>query len=547
MIKNTPVAFRRLSLPLAVGLAALTLTACTVTPRALSVDDQIKQASADQQQMFAQQEPVSGPISLDEAMARAVKYNLRHRLALMEQALAANEFDVKSFSMLPKLAASAGWNGRSQINASSSESVLTHSQSLEPSTSQDRSIRDAGLELSWNVLDFGLSYYAAKAQANNALAFEEKRRRIVADIIQKVRKAYWEAATAQRLQPQVSAALKEARGALAQARETEKQRLLSPLQSLRYQKALLKMVRQLEAVDAELATSRAQLAALMNLAPSSDYRLVVPDESTLKTPALNYPLAQLEQLAMIKRPEIREEAYKARNAVLETQSAMIKLLPGASLFAGSNYNSNSYLVNNDWADAGLKVSWNLFNLLSYPAIKRTGEARERVAELRRQALRMTVLTQVNVAWLSFQQAEHRFNRNQQLTDVQNRILKQTNNAVASQSQTVLERIRTTTEAVLTTRQRDRSYADLRTAYGAIYQAAGLDPLPPSLTDDSVAALSHAIHQKSAQLNAGAAVLAGIPAMTASPAAAPQVPQAQLALWNSLGSLQSVPVTRVEDK
>ena len=551
-----PLMGRRLPLRLAIALTTLGLGACAVTPQPVSLDEQVKQAAADRITMFADQEPVTAPISLEEAMARAVKYNLNQRLALMERALANNLTDVKSFSMLPKLAVSAGWNGRDRINASSSESILTGSQSLEPSTSQDRYSHTADMQLSWNVLDLGMGYYAAKAQGNSALALEEKRRRILADIIKQVRAAYWSAATEQRPQPEQQKTLQEARQALAQSRETERQRLVAPLKSLEYQKSLLTMVRQLEAVDAELASAKTKLAGLMNLPPATAYTLAIPSESALVVPNLGYQITDLEQIAMVKRPEIREEAYAARNAVLETKSDLMHLMPGASLFVGSNYNSNSYLVHDNWADAGIQVSWNLFNVLNYSNIKRSGEARAAVADLRRQALRMSVLTQLHLAWNQFAQAEQMFNRSAQLQDVQHRILQQQENSVLSRSGNLLERIKASTENVLATRMRDQTYAQMQTAYGAIYQAAGLDPLPTQLSDNSVAALSKAIAKQRMALAAGQMDVPNLyllsrndhNAYAANTTASMPIEMtiAQADMWNSLGSLQAISVEQLQN-
>lgn len=554
MIKQQPLA-QRLPLRLAIGLAALTLSACAVTPEPETLDQQIAQASADRARMFNGQEPVTRPISLEEAMARAVKYNLQQRLGLMERALEDNLLDVQSLDMLPKLAARAGWRGRDNISASSSESIRTGNQSLEPSTSQDRSSRSADLQLSWNVLDFGLGYFGAKAQANKSLAAEERRRRIVADIIAQVRSAYWEAATAERLKPEVQRALVEARSTLANARQTEQQRLLAPLDALRFQKGLLEMVRQLEAVDGELASAKSRLAALMNLPPATDYRLVLPSDQQMKQPALAYSLDDLEAMAMVKRPEVREESYLARNVVLETRSALLRLLPGASLFVGSNYDSNSFAVNNRWADAGVQVSWNLMSVLSYPVITRAGEARSAVADVRRQALRMAVLTQVNVAWQQFQQANTLFDRSNELQRIQRGILHQTENAVQSDAQTLVERVRTRTETVLATRIRDRSYAQLQSAYGAVYQAAGLDPLPERMADNSVAALSQAILDNGVALAQGKTQVPRLPRLnpshvivtTPAPVAVAPRPVQSLDMWNSLGSLQGTPVVPVTQK
>lgn len=545
----------RLSLRLAIALAAVGLSACSIKPEPVSLEQQLADTVADQRVMFDNQEPVTRPISLDEAMARAVKYNLQQRLGLMQRALEDNMLEVTQLNMLPQLAASAGWRGRDNVAGSSSQSVTTGEQSLEPSTSTDRSSRDAQLRLSWNVLDFGVSYFSAKAQANKALAAEEARRKVVADIVQQVREAYWQAASAERLRPELQTALGDARAALAQARQTEKQRLMAPVESLRYQKTLLEMIRQLEVVDGELSIAKARLAGLMNLPPATQYSLVLPDESGYTKPSLNYSLADLETTSMVKRPEIRTETYQARNAVLETRSAMLKLLPGVSLFAGANYDSNSYLVNDQWADTGMQISWNLFNVLAYPAVKKAGETRLQVAELRRQAMRMAVLTQVNVAWREYQRSSQVFESSNELQQLQRGILRQSESAYASQAQSRLERVRTATETILTTRTRDRSFAEMQVAYGAVYQAAGLDPLPERIAGASIIQLSQAIASNAVRLSQGqGAIPAGIASVQGLPvpltmavaSAGPTTGTLRVDMWDSLGSLRGAEVVPLEN-
>lgn len=552
--KNTLRAAPNLPLRLAIALTALGLSACAVKPEPLSMEQQLSDTVADQRKMFENQEPVTRPITLEEAMARAVKYNLQQRLGLMQRALEDNMLGVTQLSMLPQLAASAGWSGRDNVSGSSSRSVTTGEQSLEPSTSTDRSVRDAQLRMSWNVLDFGVSYFSAKAQANKTLAAEEARRKVVADIIQQVREAYWQAASAERLRPELQAALTDARGALEQAQQTERQRLVAPVESLRYQKSLVEMVRQLEVVDGELSIAKARLAGLMNLPPATAFSLAVPDESLYTKPAMAYSLADLETTSMVRRPEIRTETYQARNAVLETRSAMLKLLPGVSLFAGANYNSNSYLVNDQWADTGMQVSWNLFNVLAYPAVQKAGETRVQVAELRRQAMRMAVLTQVNVAWREFERSSQVFERSNELQRLQRGILRQSESAYASEASSRLERVRTATETVLATRTRDRSFAELQVAYGAVYQAAGLDPLPEKIAGEGIAALSQAIASNAMLLAQGnGAVPAGVSAAQrivppmAMPVAAnvPARNTLRVDMWDSLGSLRGAEVVPME--
>ena len=57
---------------------ALFLAACTsvVKEQPYTEDENSARAKADQVKMYADQEPVTGPISFYEAAARALKYNL---------------------------------------------------------------------------------------------------------------------------------------------------------------------------------------------------------------------------------------------------------------------------------------------------------------------------------------------------------------------------------------------------------------------------------------------------------------------------------------
>lgn len=499
----------------AVALACLSLAGCAVQPEALTSEQQVAQALSDKTRMFAQQEPIHGIVTLDEAIARALKYNLQQRVALMEQAVEDHLLGVSSLDMLPKLAARAGLQTRDNVAGSSSQSVSTGEQSLEASTSQDQTLRSADLSLTWNVLDFGISYFNARVQANKTLAAEERRRKVVADITRQVRTAYWEASTAQRLQPEVTRALAQARQTLEYARQTERERLLAPVEALRFQKNMLEMVRQLEVVDSDLALAKSRLSSLMNLPPSSQITLTTPPEQSLKAVPLPYSLADLESFSMVNRPEIREESYLARNAVLETRKSLLRLLPGISLFAGINGDSNSYLVNHEWASAGAQVSGNLLNVLAWPAVKRAGEANEQLAEARRMAVRMAVLTQVNVAWQEYQQSTRMFNRYQELARVQQGIMHQTDLNYRNQAATQMEQVRVSTETILTTRARDRSFAAVQNALGTVYQTAGLDVLPDRISDVSLAALSGNIARTTRQIETGA-----LPVPTIQPASTP---------------------------
>ncbi len=174
----------------------LLLQGCAIKPDPIDQAEHEARVAQDQLSLYAGQEPIEGPLSMEDAIARALKYNYDHRLALMESAFHNQQLTAASLAMLPKLAANAGYTHRANDAASSSISYETRKETLEPSLSSERDKRTADLTLTWTVLDFGLSYFQASQQADRLLIMQERKRRVVNNIVKEVIGAYWKALTA---------------------------------------------------------------------------------------------------------------------------------------------------------------------------------------------------------------------------------------------------------------------------------------------------------------------------------------------------------------
>ncbi|HTH67838.1 TolC family protein [Rhodanobacter sp. T12-5] len=481
---------------LAATLATLVLGGCAIHPRPLTLEQRSATLQADQQAMFAEQTPVSGPITLDEAMARALKYNLDNRVKMMEEALAQRQLDLSNFDLLPKLTAAAGYTSRDNVLASSSQDIVTGQQSLVPSTSSERQATRADLGFSWNILDFGVSYYGARQQADRVLATQERRRKVVQLLMQQTRQAYWQAAGAQKLQAQIEPLLAQAQQALGDSRAIEQQGLKDPLQSLGYQRELLGLVLQLETIRDELAQAKPKLASIMNLEPGKPYQLAPP--ASFDTPELSIAPEKMEEVALLHRPELIEASYNERIGLDETHKAMAKLLPGVELNVGTHYDSNDFLVNNEWRDAGIQISWNLLNLLNAGHIKAAAKAQYELAREQRLALNMAVLTQVHVAYIDYTSRKQQFELTRQLSDVEQRILEHTRNATQANAQGKLAEIRAATSALMSELKLYQSYAAYQGAYGQMVATLGLDPVPAAVASHDLPTLEQAIRDTEKQ-------------------------------------------------
>ncbi len=399
---------------------------CAIQPIPLTEDEVQSRAKEDRLVLTKDQEPLAGPVDLYGAMARALKYNLEARVELMHKMLAQTQLDLSHYAMLPRLAANAGFDGRNNFPGGVAQSLLTGQQILEPFTSAERNIFSADLSLSWNVLDFGLSYIRAKQAADDVLIADEERRRVANRMMQDVRIAYWRAVSAERILPSLKLLDEWVRTALEKAQAVQNERLSSPLVPLQYKLDLLNTQRYIQQLFRELNTAKLQLAALINLPPGQETALamLVPEReaTTLDLPS---DMAMLEDRALLARPELRMIDYRRRINAREAKAAILEMLPSLNLQVGGNYSSNTFLFNNHWAAYAARASWNLLSLLRYPARAKTIEAQDKVLHTQNLALTMAIMSQVHVSVAQVAHAKKEVSTAALYYDTQSQIADQT--------------------------------------------------------------------------------------------------------------------------
>lgn len=473
----------------AVALAAtgILLSGCAIHPEPLTKAEIVQTAKTDRSELFADQAPVKGPITLNEAMARAVRYNLDNRVKMMEAALARKQLSVSNFDLLPQLTASAGYTDRDQVLASRSVSFDNSSvTTVPPSYSSDKGVGTADLAFSWNILDFGVSYFQAKEQADHALVAQQERRKVMLLLMQQVREAYWQEVGAQKLRDRIGPLLAEANSALEDSRKSQSEGLKAPIEALGYQNDLLNIVLQLETIRDQLDRAKPRLASLMNLDPGADYTLATP--SALDAPSFAMPMRQMEETALESRPELVEASYNERIDLNEAHKALVKLLPGIDFNVGTHYDSNSFLTYNSWQDAGAHVVGNLFNVLNLKNIRGLNKAQIDLAHKQHLALTMAVLTQVHVAHEDLAAMRRQFDLAKQLDDVDEQIFEHTRNAAEADAQGRLAEIQAATTAMMSELRLYQTYGALENAYGQLLASIGLDPVPADMAHGDLSSI-----------------------------------------------------------
>ena len=475
---------------LAAGIAIFTAGCGTLEPVPFAREEVRARVDLDRKTMYSDQEAVTAPIGFSEAAARALKYNLDYRLKVMENALTRSLNDVAGYEMLPKLVAGAGYVTRNNDSGGRSIGIEDGIESLRPSTSQEHGRELANLTFSWNLLDFGVSYYRAQQKADQVLMAEERRRKVIQNVLQDVRNSYWRALGAQRLLGQVDDLLVRVNKALVRAGEAERQGLLPQGQILSYQRALLDAVNLLTLRRQDLELARAELAALMSLPPGTKFTLA--DEAPQALPGVPVNLDALEQIALENRPEIMEEWYRRRVTENDIKAAKVLLWPNISFELGTQYDSNRYNYNREWMDAGLHLSWNLLKLTQLPALEKAQESQNRTDDMRRMALSMAVLTQIRVGVQRYGLAVSELDFAEESMRVDQRLLNYARAAAKTQFDSELEVIRAEARALLARYQRDSAYSNAQAAWGRLYNSVGLDVLPETIDGHDVKTLAQSI-------------------------------------------------------
>ena len=494
MFDNLSFTKRNLPMKRALTLCAVAgaLSACSVTPKPLTSNELNFKADQYLASLTENQEPVSGPIDLYEAMARALKYNLDKRVEMMERALRSRELDVENYNMLPQLVANVAYDGRSNDSGASSLSLLSGRQSLEPSTSSERNTVKADLNLSWDILDFGLSKARAHQAADEVLIAQENKRKVVNRIIEDVRTAYWRALSSQRLLTELSSLEIQIAKALKNSRSVSGSRTSSPIKALTYQRELITMRRDIQRLHRELRLAKVQLAALMNLPSNADYALVVPKRSD-DGDALVANRDDMIRFALLNRPELREVAYRSRINEKEARVAYLESLPSLRGFIGINYDSNDYLYKNNWVGWGAKASWNLLKVFSYGDRKQVVQARDELLKVRALALSMAVMTQVDVSLARHEHMRRELQTAGELTRTQESIYRNIERSHRSGRVSLQTLIRERTNQLLAEVKYDVAYADLENAYANVFASVGINPWGANIKgDETVAQMAQAL-------------------------------------------------------
>ncbi|MBH0197549.1 MAG: hypothetical protein HP494_18625 [Nitrospira sp.] len=143
--------------------------------------------------------------------------------------------------------------------------------------------------------------------------------------------------------------------ALDSTQQIVSQKLQAPLSPLNYRRDLLNSQREVRRLFRELGTAKTQLASMMGLPPETSFDLVMPTRAK-SAPVISSDNEKMEEQALLLRPEHRAIDYQKRINAKEARAVFLELFPSLKVSFGGYYNSNSFLLYQNWLTYAAQVS-----------------------------------------------------------------------------------------------------------------------------------------------------------------------------------------------
>lgn len=266
---------------------------------------------------------------------------------------------------------------------------------------------------------------------------------------------------------------------------------------MRYQRQLLENMRLLENINQELSSAQIDLASLINAPLSKPILIASTDLQNISDQVNQVAIEKLEEVALENNADLREQNYNGRIAREETRRTLLKLFPNISFNYGSKYDTDRYLLNNNWNEAGVQLSFNLMNIFTAGTQIKLADAGVALADQRRVAAQASVLTQVHLSRLQVINARSQFDRADAIYSTDSQIAEVMRNRQLVAAQSKLDVVSTETASILSLLRRYQALAQVQVAENKLIATLGLEPQIGSTHELSLEALTKQIAQASA--------------------------------------------------
>lgn len=315
---------------------------------------------------------------------------------------------------LPSINLNGHWEERNNRLISSSQSI-TPQPPAPPSISSNRQTKQWDITPLVSILDFGLAYLQSEQEVHKAHALYYKHQRARETLILDITKAYYRTVTFRCLLDKIRVLVSDINARRETLNNQANENVISEFLSKQRQDRMLEALVQYRAVESEYNVALSELISLMGLPPGTCISLKPCEILPLELPQID--MEELEMSALCKRMELFQQDAQQLYDVEEVRIAILRMVPGAQLFSGYNYDGNTFLLYNHWLNIGIRASYDLLTMPSRTHAYRKARYRVQFDTHTRLALSIGVMAQVYLARVGLTDTFEQYQLTQEWADV----------------------------------------------------------------------------------------------------------------------------------
>jgi len=418
------------------------------------------------------------PLTLDEVVRVGLENNLEMRISRIMAEIEKDSALAEKLNLLPDLSFSGNLAYRSNYAISEYEDVYTGKKVLGSSTNTEKATRLMDIRLSWNILDFGLSYLRARQAAVGTEIKRMERIRQSQKLALDLSTVYWKSVLTQKDLERVRAIEAEAGEYKKKADELVAQKRIDPIIARSIEKQLSDLSITANALQSEMASVKIELSKLMGIPPLTRFDLASENiaEGFIENmpDASNIDPRRLEIISLNNRPELFSADLEEKVRQDDARSALLSMFPSIRFDAGQNFDYNSFLANQTWTSVGVSIAE---NFLDIPSKYMSWKAKDKtVSMVKAQRLMLTagVIAQVHISLQDYRAKEKQFRLYNNAWLISEDLLNMSRERNKLGSISDLQVTQRMMETVVSKLQRDRSLSDVLNAYNMLLVTLGLD-------------------------------------------------------------------------
>ncbi|MBO5761941.1 MAG: SEL1-like repeat protein [Lentisphaeria bacterium] len=376
-----------------------------------SYRDERKEKTAEMFNEIKSKEYIKGTVlTLDECISFAMQNNLSVKVANMERDVRERMRTADVLGMLPDVTISDNYTSRNNLPGSSSKAVVGDGATFDASRSSDKRVNNFSIDFAFSVLDCGLAFFNSQQTHDRMLQQEKAVERLKQNLALDVAKLYFRVAVAQRAATITRELLAKCQNRYELIRKLHREKKISSFLATEEMNKFLAMEHRLRDYIRTNETAQTELRAVLGVYPGE---VIKVDDSLLdKLPEMDIPdTATLEQIAVLKRPELYETDMQKHINILECRKTLLMMLPNVRLYGDYIHNNNSFLMHQTWWELAVRAAYNLLKTPQYIYRYKAFSEQASLEELRSFVQAVAVMSQVRMATADILSCRERYEIN----------------------------------------------------------------------------------------------------------------------------------------